>query len=45
MNPSFSGGWVSQVVYPLKNFGGVAIFLALLLSLAVFVQGAKRTTA
>ena len=45
MNPSFSGGWVSQVVYPLKNLGGVAIFLALLLSLAVFVQGAKRTTA
>ena len=45
MNPSFSGGWVSQVVYPLKNLGGVAIFLALLLSLAVFVQGARRTTA
>ena len=45
MNPSFSGGWVSQVVYPLKNLGGGAIFLALLLSLAVFVQGAKRTTA
>jgi hypothetical protein len=41
MNPSFSGGWVSQVVYPLKNLGGVAMGLALLLSLIVFLQGAK----
>jgi hypothetical protein len=45
LNPSFSGGWVSQVVYPLKNLGGAAIFLALLLSLIVFVQGSRRTTA
>jgi len=41
MNASFSGGWVSQVVYPLKNLGGVAMGLALLLSLIVFLQGAK----
>ncbi|MEI8189843.1 MAG: hypothetical protein WCI75_09020 [candidate division NC10 bacterium] len=41
INPSFSGGWVSQVVYPLKNLGGVAMGLALLLSLIVFLQGAK----
>jgi len=44
-NPSFSGGWVSQVVYPLKVLGGVAMFLALLLSLVVFLQGARRTPA
>ena len=41
MNPSFSGGWVSQVVYPLKNLGGIAMGLALLLSLVVFLQGTK----
>jgi hypothetical protein len=42
MDPSFSGGWVSQVVYPLKNLGGVAMGVALLLSLIVFLQGANR---
>ncbi len=42
MDASFSGGWVSQVVYPLKNLGGVAMGVALLLSLIVFLQGAKR---
>jgi hypothetical protein len=42
MNPNFSGGWVSQVVYPLKNLGGVAMGLALLLSLVVFVQGSRE---
>lgn len=45
MDPAFSGGWVSQVVYPLKNLGGVAMGLALLLTLVVFVQGSKRTSA
>ena len=42
MDPGFSGGWVSQVVYPLKVLGGVAIGVALLLALVVFVQGAKN---
>ncbi len=45
MNPSFSGGWVSQVVYPLKNLGGVAMGLAVLLTLVVFVQGAREAAA
>jgi hypothetical protein len=45
MNPSFSGGWVSQVVYPLKNLGGAAMGLALLLALVVFVQGAREAPA
>ncbi len=45
MSESFSGGWVSQIVYPLKNLGGAAMFLALLLTLVVFVQGAKGTPA
>jgi hypothetical protein len=45
MNPSFSGGWVSQVVYPLKNLGGLVMGLALLLTLVVFVQGARETAA
>jgi hypothetical protein len=42
MNESFSGGWVSQVVYPLKFIGGTAMGLALLLALIVFAQGANR---
>ena len=42
MNPSFSGGWVSQVVYPMKFLGGTAMGLALLLALIVFLQGAKN---
>jgi hypothetical protein len=45
MDPTFSGGWVSQVVYPLRVLGGVAIGLALLLSLVVFLQGARRAEA
>jgi len=45
MNPTFSGGWVSQVVYPLKNLGGAAMGLALLLALVVFLQGANRASA
>jgi hypothetical protein len=42
MDPGFSGGWVSQVVYPLRVLGGVAIGVALLLALIVFLQGAKQ---
>ncbi len=42
MNESFSGGWVSQIVYPMKFLGGTAMGLALLLSLIVFVQGARN---
>jgi hypothetical protein len=45
MNPEFSGGWVSQVVYPLKNLGGAGMGLALLLALVVFVQGAREAAA
>jgi hypothetical protein len=42
MNQSFSGGWVSQVVYPMKFLGGTFMGLALLLSLIVFLQGASK---
>jgi hypothetical protein len=42
MSESFSGGWVSQVVYPMKFLGGAAMGLALLLALIVFVQGARN---
>ena len=45
MDPAFSGGWVSQVVYPPKMLGGVAMGLALLLSLVVFVQGSREAAA
>ena len=43
MSESFSGGWVSQIVYPMKFLGGTAMGLALLLTLFVFVQGANKT--
>ncbi len=43
MSESFSGGWVSQVVYPMKFLGGTAMGLALLFALIVFVQGAQNT--
>lgn len=42
MNPNFSGGWVSQVVYPMKFLGGTFMGLALLLALVVFVQGTSK---
>lgn len=42
MNPNFSGGWVSQVVYPMKFLGGTFMGLALLLALIVFVQGTSK---
>jgi len=43
MREAFSGGWVSQVVYPMKFLGGTAMGVALLLALVVFVQGAKNS--
>ncbi len=45
LNPSFSFGWLGPVVYPIKWMGGAAMFLALLLALVVFVQGAQRAAA
>ncbi len=45
LNPKFSGGWVSKVVYPLKNLGGIAMGLALLLALIVFLQGSRPAAA
>ena len=44
LNQEFSGGWVSQVAYPLKFLGGTAMGLALLVALVVFVHGAKRAS-
>jgi len=43
MDQNFSGGWVSQVVYPMKFVGGATMGLALLFALIVFVQGAKNS--
>src|SRR5512147_1247196 len=43
MDQNFSGGWVSQVVYPMKFLGGMAMGFALLFALIVFVQGAKKS--
>jgi hypothetical protein len=45
MSPDFSGGWVSQVVYPMRVLGGVAMGLSLLLALIVFVKGARAAAA
>jgi hypothetical protein len=45
MSPDFSGGWVSQVVYPMRVLGGVAMGLSLLLALIVFVKGARAGAA
>jgi hypothetical protein len=45
MDQNFSGGWVSQVVYPMKFLGGTAMGLALLCALIVFVQGANKARA
>ena len=43
MSQTFSGGWVSQVVYPMKFLGGTCMGVALLFALIVFVQGAKNS--
>ena len=45
LNPSYSFGWAGRIVYPIKWIGGTAMFLALLLALVVFVQGAQRAVA
>ena len=45
LNPSFSPGPSGPYLYPIMWFSGSAMFLALLLALVVFVQGAGRTPA
>jgi hypothetical protein len=42
LNPQFSAGGIAPVLYPLMVTGGTAIGFALLLSLVVFVQGARQ---
>ncbi len=44
-NPDFSPGVPGPVLYPIMWMGGTAMFLALLLALVVFVQGAQRAAA
>jgi len=44
LNPNFSPGVPGPVLYPIMWIGGTAMFLALLLALVVFVQGAQRAT-
>ncbi len=44
LNPNYSFGPLGPIVYPIKWIGGTAMFLALLLALFVFVQGAQRAT-
>jgi hypothetical protein len=45
LNPGFSPHAPGYVLYPLMWTGGAAMFLALLFSLLVFVQGAKQAGA
>jgi hypothetical protein len=45
LNPEFSLGAIGPVVYPIKWIGGVAMFVALLLALIAFVQGARQAAA
>jgi len=42
LDPKFSAGAAGPVLYPLMWLGGTAMGLALLLSLIVFLQGARR---
>jgi len=42
LNPEFSLGAIGPVVYPIKWIGGIAMFVALLLALVVFVQGTRQ---
>jgi hypothetical protein len=42
LDPRFSAGAAGPVLYPLMWIGGTAMGLALLLSLIVFVQGARQ---
>lgn len=44
LNPQFSAGGIAPVLYPLMVIGGTAIGVALLLSLVVFVQGARQAS-
>jgi hypothetical protein len=41
-NPDDTFGAIGPIIYPIKWIGGAAVFLALLLGLIVFVQGAQR---
>lgn len=41
----FSVSAPSQIIYPIKWIGGAAMFIALLMALIVFVQGARRAEA
>jgi hypothetical protein len=41
----FSVSAPSQIIYPIKWAGGLAMFAALLLTLVVFVLGTRRSTA
>lgn len=45
LSPYFAVGVPGRVLYPMMWIGGTAMFIALLLSLLVFVQGARRTAA
>jgi hypothetical protein len=44
LNPHFAPGVPGPVLYPLMWLGGTAMFLALLFSLLVFVQGTRQPT-
>jgi hypothetical protein len=44
LNPHFAPGVPGPVLYPLMWIGGTAMFLALLFSLLVFVQGTRQPT-
>jgi hypothetical protein len=45
LNPNFSPGVPGPVLYPIMWIGGIAMFLSLLFTLVVFVQGAQRAAA
>jgi hypothetical protein len=45
LTPNFSPGVPGPVLYPIMWIGGTAMFLALLFSLVVFVQGARQVAA
>jgi hypothetical protein len=45
LNPEFTLGAIGPLVYPIKWIGGAAMFVALLLALIAFVQGARRAAA
>ena len=45
LNPNFQPGVPGPVLYPLMWLGGSAMFLALLLTLVIFVQGTKGAPA